>query len=93
MGGFSTRLPGERPARQTPAPQTPQTPAPNTAPKRPRPKPRAPTTIPYSQPHSSAIRAASARLRASSFCIAADRWLRTVPGERWIAAASSATVG
>ena len=36
----------------------------------------------YSQPCSSATRTASARLRASSFCIAEERWLRTVPGER-----------
>ena len=36
----------------------------------------------YSQPFSSATRTASARLRASSFCIAEERWLRTVPGER-----------
>jgi hypothetical protein len=36
----------------------------------------------YNQPFSSAIRTASARLRASSFCIADERWLRTVPGER-----------
>ena len=35
-----------------------------------------------SQPFSSATRTASARLRASSFCIAEERWLRTVPGER-----------
>ena len=36
----------------------------------------------YSQPFSSAMRTASARLRASSFCMADERWLRTVPGER-----------
>ena len=36
----------------------------------------------YSQPCSSATRTASARLRASSFCIAEERWLRTVPGDR-----------
>ena len=35
-----------------------------------------------SHPFSSATRSASARLRASSLCIADERWLRTVPGER-----------
>ncbi len=35
-----------------------------------------------SQPFSLAILPASARLRAFSFWIAADRWLRTVPSER-----------
>jgi hypothetical protein len=41
----------------------------------------APATA-QSQPRSSATRTASARLRASSFCITEERWLRTVPGER-----------
>src|SRR5437660_2905007 len=36
----------------------------------------------YSQPFSSAIRAASARLLALSFWMAAERWLRTVPSDR-----------
>jgi hypothetical protein len=45
-----------------------------------------------SQPRSSATRTASPRLRASSFCITEDRWLRTVPGDRNSAAANSATV-
>jgi hypothetical protein len=36
----------------------------------------------YSQPRSSAKRTASARLRASSFCMTDDRWLRTVPCDR-----------
>jgi hypothetical protein len=35
-----------------------------------------------SHPRSSATLNASARLRASSFCITEERWLRTVPGER-----------
>lgn len=46
----------------------------------------------YSQPRSSAVRTASARLRASSFCITDDRWLRTVPCDRYSARARSATV-
>jgi hypothetical protein len=46
----------------------------------------------YSQPRSSATRTASPRLRASSFCITEDRWLRTVPGDRYSAFARSATV-
>ncbi len=40
-------------------------------------------TRPQSQPRSSATRTASARFRASSFCITDDRWLRTVPGDRY----------
>ena len=38
------------------------------------------------------MRIASTRLRAPSFCMTEDRWLRTVPGERYSAAAISATV-
>ena len=45
-----------------------------------------------SQPFSWAMRAASARLRAPSFWIAADRWLRTVPGDRLTRAATFAMV-
>ena len=45
-----------------------------------------------SQPFSSASFRASARFRASSFCITDDRWLRTVPGDRYSAPAMSATV-
>ena len=47
----------------------------------------------HNHPRSSASRAASPRLRASSLCIAAETWLRAVPGERCSAAARSATVG
>jgi DNA-binding transcriptional ArsR family regulator len=36
----------------------------------------------YSQPCSSASLTASLRLRASSFCMTEERWLRTVPGDR-----------
>src|SRR5215467_9558365 len=42
-----------------------------------------------SQPLRSAIWIASARLRAPSFWIAADRWLRTVPWDRCSDAARS----
>src|SRR5579884_167710 len=45
-----------------------------------------------SQPFSRAMRTASIRLRASSFWMAAERWLRTVPSDRYSRLATSARV-
>jgi len=44
--------------------------------------PNSDTAEGHSHPFSSATCTASARFRASSFCITDERWFRTVPGER-----------